>query len=85
MQQKNDEKPFDNIESNRDWNKQHTGREHATRTHEFKSQTEQNDFVDNILSDVYSDFERTLERTSTRGRKNKDEKSKLLHSNQSGF
>lgn len=34
--------------------------------------TDQRDFVDNILFDVYSDFEKTLEHATTHSRKNLD-------------
>lgn len=35
-----------------------------------RDQTHRGDFVNDTLSDVYSDFERTLERTSTRCQEN---------------
>lgn len=65
--------PYDNIDCNRIA----SNNERIVPIQEQHTPTEQDgDFVNNILFDVYSDFERTLERASMRSRKTTQKKSK---------
>lgn len=70
--------PYDNIDSTRAAsNMQQFPDKRIVPIQEHQTPTEQDgDFVNNILFDVYSDFERTLERASMRSRKTTQEKSK---------
>lgn len=53
--------------------------EHTVTNKEHTNQTEHGDFVNNILFDVYSDFERTLERAESGNRKKSKQTSKTFH------
>lgn len=64
--------PYDNVEYENNLDKAST-REHIVSSQDIANSKNQGDFVNSTLYDVYSDFERTLERTSTRGRKASNE------------
>lgn len=83
LEKKVNASPYDNIDANErlidQKFKQHLITSGAVTSTPVKNRTEQDEFVNNILYDVCTDFERTLERASMRTKKHCPENGENLY------